>query len=114
MFAVVHTGGNQERVEVGDYLRIPHRDGSVGDEITFERVLLLKDDSGIRVGSGLLDGASVKAVIVRQDTKDLDERKTPLMGKKILVVKRKRRKKYRRKIGFRALYTQIRITEINS
>ena len=80
MFAVVHTGGNQERVEVGDYLQIPHRDGSVGDEITFERVLLLKDDSGIRVGRPA-DGASVKAVIVRQDTKDLDERKTPLMGK---------------------------------
>ena len=114
MFAVVHTGGNQERVEIGDFLRIPHRQGAVGDEVVFDHVLLLKDDSGIRAGSDLLDGVSVKAVIVRQDTKDLDERTTPLMGKKILVVKRKRRKKYRRKIGFRALYTQVRITEINS
>ena len=114
MFAVVHTGGNQERVEVGDYLRIPHRDGKVGDEVVFDRVLLLKDGSGIRAGAEMLNGTSVKAVIVRQDNKDLDERQTPLMGKKILVIKRKRRKKYRRKIGFRALYTQVRITEINS
>ena len=114
MFAVVHTGGNQERVEVGDYLRIPHRDGKVGDAVVFDRVLLLKDDSGIRAGAELLDGVSVKAVIVRQDNKDLDERATPLMGKKLVIIKRKRRKKYRRKIGFRALYTQVRITEINS
>ena len=114
MFAVVHTGANQERVEVGDFLRIPHHNGGVGDEVVFDKVLLLKDDSGIRCGSELLSGVSVKAVIVRQDNKDPDERKTPLMGKKILIIKRKRRKKYRRKIGFRALFTQIRITEINS
>jgi large subunit ribosomal protein L21 len=114
MFAVVHTGGNQERVEVGDYLRIPHRNGKVGDDLVFDRILLLKDESGIRVGEELLKGTSVKAVIVRQDNKDLDERQTPLMGKKIIIIKHKRRKKYRRKIGFRALYTQIRITEINS
>lgn len=114
MFAVVHTGGNQERVEVGDYLRIPHKSGKVGDEIVFDQVLLLKDDSGIRAGADLLEGVSVKGVIVRQDNKDPEARETPLMGKKILVVKRKRRKKYRRKLGFRALYTQVRITEINS
>ena len=114
MFAVVHTGGNQERVEVGNYLRIPHRAGKVGDEVVFDKVLMLKDDSGIRVGADLLDGVNVRAVIVRQDEKNPEDRQTPLMAKKILVVKRKRRKKYRRKIGFRALYTQVRITEINS
>jgi large subunit ribosomal protein L21 len=114
MFAVVHTGGNQERVEVGDYLRIPHRAGKVGDKLTFDKLLLLKDDSGIRAGVEKLAGTSVTAVIVRQDNKDLDARETPLMGKKILIIKRKRRKKYRRKIGFRALFTQVRITEINA
>jgi large subunit ribosomal protein L21 len=114
MFAVVHTGGNQERVEIGDYLRIPHRAGKVGDELTFDKLLLLKDDSGIRSGADKLAGTSVKAIIVRQDNKDLDVRETPLMGKKILIIKRKRRKKYRRKIGFRALFTQVRITEINA
>jgi large subunit ribosomal protein L21 len=114
MFAVVHTGGNQERVSVGDYLRIPHRDGSVGDEVIFDRVLLIKDDDGIRAGAERLDGIIVKAVIVRQDDKDLEHRKTPLMGRKILIIKQKRRKKYRRKIGFRPLFTQVRITEISN
>ena len=51
MFAVVHTGANQERVEVGDFLRIPHHSGGVGDEVLFDKVLLLKDDSGIRAGA---------------------------------------------------------------
>ena len=109
MFAVVHTGGNQARVEVGD-CSPGHRDGSVGDEITFDRVLLLKDDSGIRgLGHSMVPPSRRSSYVKTQGPRRAQD---PLMGK-ILVVKRKRRKKYRR-IGFRALYTQIRITEIAS
>jgi large subunit ribosomal protein L21 len=114
MFAVVNTGGQQHRVVVGDYLRIAHKSGkAVGDEIIFDEVLLVKDDSGIKAGAKALDGITVTATVVRQDIKDLEARTTPLMGKKITIFKRRRRKTYRRTKGFRPLFTQVKITGIS-
>ena len=113
MFAVVHTGGRQHKVQEGEYLVIDHRAGEVGEAIDLGPVLLIRDDKGTRVGD---DAANVKvtAQIVRQDRRDLpaEERPTPLMGKKIRVFKRRRRKNSRRVTGFRPVYTQVKITEI--
>ena len=114
MFAVVNTGGQQHRVAVGDYLRIAHKsDKTVGDQVVFDEVLLIKDDSGIKTSAAALDGMTVPATVVRQDIKDLDERTTPLMGKKIMIFKRRRRKNSRRTKGFRTLFTQVKITGIS-
>lgn len=102
MYAVFQTGGKQFRAEPGVKLRIPSLEAEEGSTISFDQVLLGSDDGGaVSVGQPMVDGASVKAEVLRHG-KD----------KKIIVFKRKRRKGYRKKQGHRQKFTEIRISEI--
>ena len=102
MYAIIQTGGKQYRVAPGDVLRVERLPGERGDAVQLDQVLLVTDDGGeIRVGTPLVENASVKGEIVRQGK-----------GKKILVFKKKRRKNYRRKQGHRQLFTAVQIQEI--
>lgn len=100
-YAVIRTGGKQYRVSPGTVVSIERLTGEVGASVEFTDVLLTGGDAGIRVGTPMVDGATVRGQIVEQ-TKD----------RKILVFKKKRRKKYRRKRGHRQLLTAVRVTEI--
>jgi large subunit ribosomal protein L21 len=102
MYAVVQTGGKQHQLGVGDSLKVEKLPGSAGDVIELSRVLLLSDGDDIKVGSPMIDGASVKVEIVGHGR-----------HKKIRVFKMKRRKKYRRTQGHRQAFTQLRVTEIS-
>uniref|UniRef100_A0A7C3SJ12 Large ribosomal subunit protein bL21 n=1 Tax=Desulfobacca acetoxidans TaxID=60893 RepID=A0A7C3SJ12_9BACT len=101
MFAIIQTGGKQYRVSPGDILRIEHLPGERGEEVSLKQVLLVADEESIKVGRPWLEGAEVKAEILRQGK-----------AKKIIVFKKKRRKNYRRKHGHRQLYTALQIKEI--
>ncbi len=101
MFAIVQTGGKQYRVAPGDILRVERLPGDRGDEVQLDQVLLVADDDSIQVGKPLVEGARVVGEILRQG-----------QGKKIIVFKKKRRKKYRRKQGHRQLYTALQVREI--
>jgi large subunit ribosomal protein L21 len=102
MYAVFQTGGKQFRAEPGLRLRIPSLDVAPGDSVTFDQVLLAGDgEEKIVVGTPTVDGASVKAEVVRHGR-----------GDKIIVFKRKRRKGYRKKQGHRQNFTEIRIDEV--
>ena len=102
MYAVFQTGGKQFRVEAGVRLRIPSLDVEPGDSVTFDKVLLTGDgEENIVVGTPTVDGASVKAEVIRHGRAD-----------KIIVFKRKRRKGYRKKQGHRQKFTEIRIEEV--
>ncbi len=102
MYAVFQTGGKQFRVEAGVRLRIPSLDVEPGDSVTFDKVLLTGDgEENIVVGTPTVDGASVKAEVIRHGRAD-----------KIIVFKRKRRKGYRKKQGHRQNFTEIRIEEV--
>ncbi|MFO7709494.1 MAG: 50S ribosomal protein L21 [Desulfobacterales bacterium] len=103
MYAVVHTGGKQYKVQKGETLRIEKIPGEVGSAVTFDKVLMVADGEEIRVGQPVLENARVQASIVEQDK-----------AKKVLVFKYKRRKRYRRKQGHRQPYTAIRIDGINA
>ena len=100
MLAVVEIGKKQYLVEKGDNLEVQRLKGQK-DKITFDKVLLLSDGKKVKIGTPYLEGARVEAQI-------LEEKK----GKKIIVYKFKRRKKYRRKQGHRQIYTAIKITRI--
>jgi len=101
MYAVFRTGGKQFRAEPGKKIRVPSLDIEPGESITFEDVLLTSDGSEVQVGAPILDGAKVKAEVLRHGR-----------DKKIIVFKRKRRKGYRRKQGHRQGFTELLVDEI--
>jgi large subunit ribosomal protein L21 len=101
MYAVFRTGGKQFRAEPGKALRIPTLEGEPGDSVTFDDVLLTSDGKKVQVGTPTVNGAKVKAEVLRHGR-----------DRKIIVFKRKRRKGYRRKQGHRQGFTEIRVDEI--
>lgn len=100
-YAIFKTGGKQFKVAVGDKLRVEKLAGDVGSSVTFNDVLLLGGEGGIKIGQPLVSGAKVEAKITAQDR-----------DKKIIVFKFRRRKNYRRKNGHRQPFTALEITGI--
>ncbi len=101
MYAIVDIKGNQEKVEKGMKLKIAHVSDDVGTTLTFDKVLLTAEGSNVSVGTPLLSGASVTAKILGHGKDD-----------KVLVVKMRRRKRYRRTHGHRQQYTEVEVTNI--
>ena len=98
MYAVIKTGGKQYRVASGDVIKIEKIAGEEGKEVVFNEVLALGDS----IGTPLVVGASVKALILKQ-AKDA----------KVIVFKKKRRQNYRRKNGHRQNITLVKITDVS-
>lgn len=103
MYAVIETGGKQYRVNQGDIIKVEKLTADVGETVDFDRVLLVGEGTDVKVGSPVVDGASVSGTVVEQDR-----------HKKIIVFKMKRRKNYRRKQGHRQDYTGVLIDKIKS
>ena len=101
MYAVIETGGKQYRVSAGDAINVEKLPYQVGDEVEFERVLLVSGEDGLTVGQPVVEGAKVVARV------EAVER-----GPKIRVWKYRPRKRYRRLLGHRQTYTRLRIEKI--
>ena len=101
MYAIVETGGKQFRVASGDTVRIPTIPGEIGSEVTLGRVLAVFPGEGDTLAGEKAAGHAVKATITANDR-----------GKKILVFKFKRKKQYKRTIGHRQNYTEVKIGDI--
>lgn len=103
MYAVIQTGGKQYKIEPGEELSVEKLDGNVGDEVYFDKVLLVSEEDKVKVGRPVLENAKVVAKITRQ-----------ARGPKIVVFKYKRRKGYRKKQGHRQNFTGLRVIEIKA
>ena len=103
MYAIIETGGKQLRVEPGNKVRVERLRAEVGDNVEFDKVLLVADDQETKLGTPHVEDAPVTAKV-------LDHGR----GKKIRVVKMKRRKNYRRTYGHRQDYTELEILSIGS
>ena len=101
MYAVIETGGKQYRVNEGDTLRVEKLDAAEGASIELDKVLLVADGKDVKIGKPTVDGAKVTATVESHGR-----------GKKIEVVKFKRRKNYLRRQGHRQDYTELKITGI--
>lgn len=102
MYAVVKTGGKQYRVTQGEYLKVEKLEGSEGDTIELDQVLMIADGANLKIGAPLLDGGKVTATI-----------KSHGRGKKVEIMKFRRRKHHQKRTGHRQSYTEIEITGIN-
>jgi len=103
MYAVFKTGGKQYRVSEGETLKIEKLEVEPGKKVTFNEVLMIADGENVQVGSPLLDKASVEAKIISQGK-----------GKKVNILKFKRRKHSMKQQGHRQLFTEIKIGKIKA
>ncbi|MEC9490727.1 MAG: 50S ribosomal protein L21 [Halanaerobiales bacterium] len=103
MYAIIKTGGKQYRVEEGQIIKIEKLSAEEGENVEFDQVLAFADDNGLKAGSPILDGASVKGKVIEQGK-----------NKKIVVFKYKPKIRYRKKTGHRQPYTRVLIEDINA
>ena len=101
MYAVIQTGGKQYRVKSGEQLKVEALPAQVGAAVSFDRVLMLGEGEGVRVGTPFVAGATVKATVVAQGR-----------GEKLRIFKLRRRKHYAKTQGHRQSFTEVRIDEI--
>jgi large subunit ribosomal protein L21 len=88
-------------VEPGQVVEVDHLALQTGDAVTFDRVLLASDDSGVRVGNPTVAGASVTGQVVGE-----------FRTRKVLVFKYKPKERYRRLTSARRSLTRVRIDSI--
>ena len=97
MQAIIETGGKQYRVSPGDVIRVEKLTGEVGSQIEFPHVLAVFSDTGELVSGA----ARVQATITGAGR-----------GDKIIVFKFKRKKQYKRTIGHRQDFTEVKVNDI--
>jgi large subunit ribosomal protein L21 len=103
MYAVIVSGGKQYRVAPGDVIRLEKLPAEEGSSVDFDRVLMVNDGESIKIGTPLVEGSTVSGKVKSQGR-----------SKKVLILKFKRRKQYRKQRGHRQDYTEVEITAINS
>ena len=101
MYAVFRTGGRQYRGQVGDVIDVDRLPNDVDEQIELNEILLVGDGDNTVIGQPLVEGASVKATVVKQ-----------YRAKKVIVYKYRQRTNYRRKKGHRQYYTSLRVDAI--
>ena len=103
MYAVIKTGGKQYRVSEGETLKVEKLEVEPGKKVTFEEVLMIADGDKVKVGSPHVAKASVDAKVISQGK-----------GKKVHILKFRRRKHSMKQQGHRQLYTEIQIDKIKA
>ncbi len=102
MYAIVRSGGHQEKVAVGDVIETDRLEGEPGDSVQLPALLLVDGDT-VTSDAKALSAVSVSAEVVAH-TK----------GPKIDILKYKNKTGYRKRQGHRQRLTQLRVTGIES
>lgn len=103
MYAIISDSGRQYKVEEGQEVVLDYHEIETGKELTFDRVLAVGSGADVKLGTPLVDGASVTAKVLG-----------PEKGEKLVVQKIRRRKNSRRKTGHRSILTRVKIEKINA
>ncbi|AVL70140.1 MULTISPECIES: 50S ribosomal protein L21 [Oligella] len=103
MYAVIKTGGKQYRVSPGQKLKVEQIPADIGQEISLDQVLSVGEGESLKVGSPLVEGATVTAKVLAHGRHD-----------KVKIFKMRRRKHYRKTQGHRQNFTEIEISAVNA
>lgn len=101
-YAIIKAGGAQYQVSVGQEIDIFRLDNKKGESVTFDDVLLIKDEDKVLVGQPLVKGAKVKGKVMDQ-----------ILGDKIRIATYKAKSRYRKVKGHRDQYTRVLIEKID-
>jgi len=101
MYAVIETGGKQYRVAPGDKVRVEKLDAAEGDAVQFAQVLMVANGEDVKIGKPYVEGGSVSATV-----------KSHGRGKKVEIIKFRRRKHHMKRQGHRQAYTELEITDV--
>jgi large subunit ribosomal protein L21 len=102
VYAIVRCGGRQEKAAVDDVLTVDTLAGDVGSSVTLP-VLLVVDDGKVINDAAELDRYKVTAEILGS-----------VAGPKINMIHYRNKTGYRRRLGHRQHYTQLKITGIGA
>ena len=101
MYAILKTGGKQYKVFEGSTIKVELLKQSVGDKIALEQILMVNKDGAITLGKPTVEGAKIEATVLSQGR-----------GKKVKIFKMRRRKHYKKSMGHRQNYTELKIDNI--
>ena len=101
MYAVIKTGGKQYKVVPGEKLKVEQIPAEVGAQIVLDQVLLVGDESSVRLGQPIVAGATVTATVLGHGR-----------GDKVKIFKMRRRKHYQKHQGHRQGFTELEIDGI--
>lgn len=102
MYAVIESGGKQHRVIEGETLKLEKIEVATGETIEFDKVLMVGEGEGVKIGAPYVEGGKVTAEVIAQ-----------ARHKKVKIMKFRRRKHSMKQMGHRQWYTEVKITAIN-
>jgi len=103
VYAVIKTGGKQYKLAQGEVIRVEKLDAEEGASVELDKVLMIADGDSVNIGSPYIDGGKVTATI-----------KAHGRGKKVEIMKFRRRKHHQKKTGHRQYFTELEITGISA
>lgn len=103
MYAIVEIAGQQFKVENEQKIFVHRLEQNEGENVEFDRVLLVDNNGQVKVGTPVVEGVKVSATVLKH-----------LKGDKVLVFKKKRRKGYQKCNGHRQYLSYIQINGINA
>lgn len=97
-FNIIETGGKQHKVSSGQKIKIGKLEAQVGDNVVFDKVLLIADGEKAEIGAPYVEGAKVEAKVLKQSRE-----------KKKIVFKYHSKTRFRKKKGHRQHFTEVEI-----
>lgn len=103
MYAVFQSGGKQHRVREGQTIRLEKLDIATGKTVEFNQVMMIANGDDIKIGHPFVYGSKITAEIVAHGR-----------GNKVMIMKFRRRKHFRKHQGHRQWFTNVKITGIST
>jgi large subunit ribosomal protein L21 len=103
MYAVIESGGKQHRVVEGEILKLEKLEAATGEEVSFDKVLMVGEGESVKIGAPYVEGSKVTAEVLTQGR-----------AKKVTILKFRRRKHHLKHQGHRQWFTEVKITGISA